>query len=143
MDITKLRTNPDNPRIIKEKDFEELKQKILRIPQGLEANKILHKDGIILAGNQRFRALLELKRDGFEIKDEYFIDGKDWTDEQIREYIVTSNISDGDWDWDILSSTYDLPELEDWGLTLPNYDKEDAEDKQKKLTTCPECGHEF
>lgn len=53
----KLTVNPDNPRTISKEAFEQLKAKILRNPDGLTANKIVHKDGIIIAGNQRFTRL--------------------------------------------------------------------------------------
>lgn len=116
-----LKPNPDNPRTITEKEFLNLKQKILRIPQGLEVQKILFKDGIIIAGNQRFRALLELADNGFEVKESYFVDATGWTDEQLEEFLITSNISDGEWDWDILANKWDIEQLGDWGLEKTQY----------------------
>lgn len=116
-----LKPNPKNPRIITEKEFLNLKQKILRIPQGLEVQKILFKDGIIIAGNQRFRALLELADEGFEVKDSYFVDATDWTDDQLQEFLITSNISDGEWDWDVLANEWDIEQLGGWGLEKTQY----------------------
>lgn len=144
----KLTPNPKNPRHITEEAFEQLKAKILRNPDGLTANKIVHKDGIIIAGNQRWRAITDLK---LELNDEWFKDVSGWTDEQIREYLVTSNVSDGTWDWDMLSSTYDALELEEWGVSIPNWDDassdKDATEKDSDTTrnthTCPSCGVEF
>lgn len=62
----KLQPNPKNPRTISKEDFDKLKAKIKRNPDGLKANKIVYKmtdetNGIIIAGNQRFRAILDLK----------------------------------------------------------------------------------
>lgn len=111
-----LKPNPDNPRTISDSAFKKLKDKIKRNPDGLTANKIVHKDGIIIAGNQRWRALQELK---LELKEDWFKDVSSWTDEQVREYLITSNISDGEWDFDILANEWNADELEEWGLDLP------------------------
>jgi hypothetical protein len=145
--VVNIRPNPDNPRTITTEAFNQLKAKIQRNPDGLTANKIVHKDGIIIAGNQRWRAINDLK---LELQDDWFKDVSGWTDEQVREYLVTSNISDGVWDWDILSSTYDHLELEAWGLEIPNWDdKEDKDptekdsDDTRSTHVCPSCGVEF
>lgn len=132
----KLTVNPDNPRTISKEAFEQLKAKILRNPDGLTANKIVHKDGIIIAGNQRFRAITELK---LEQNPEWFKDVSGWTPEQIREYLVTSNISDGDWNWDTLLNEYEPIELNDWGLEVPDWndDKEVEEDEAPEVSSEP------
>jgi hypothetical protein len=147
MKLSDLKTNPDNPRTITAEAFEQLKAKIQRNPDGLTANKIVHKDGIIIAGNQRWRAINDLK---LELNPEWFKDVSGWTDEQIREYLVTSNISDGAWHWDVLSSTYDHLELEEWGLQIPNWDDKENKDPTEKDAAdersthiCPSCGVEF
>lgn len=114
--ISDLKPNPNNPRTISEQKFEELKGKIERNPDGLTANKIVHKDGIVIAGNQRFRAIQDL---GLKLQDDWFKDVSGWTDEQIREYLIVSNISDGEWDWDKLANEWDIDELEGWGLEVP------------------------
>ena len=134
--MIKLAPNPNNPRTITKEAFEQLKGKVKRNPEGLRANKIVHKDGIIIAGNQRWRAIQDLK---LEIKDDWLKDVSGWTDEQIREYLVTSNISDGDWDWDTLLNEYDPQELEDWGLETPGLedDKEIVEDEAPEVTEDP------
>ena len=127
-----LQPNPTNPRTISKEAFEQLKAKIQRNPDGLTANKIVHKNGIIIAGNQRWRAIEELK---LEHKDDWFKDVSGWTDEQIREYLVTSNISDGTWDWDLLLNEYEPLELNDWGLEVPDWqdDKEVEEDEAPEV----------
>lgn len=113
---TNIQPNPNNPRTITKEEFERLKNKISRNPDGLKANKIVHENGKIIAGNQRFRALQEL---GLEIKDEYLLDASGWTKEQIREYLIISNVSDGEWDWDMLANEWDADELIEWGVDMP------------------------
>lgn len=167
--LTNLQLNPKNPRTITAKAFEQLKAKIKRNPDGLTAQRIVYRDNIIVAGNQRWRAVNAL---GLELNPEWFKDATGWTDEQIREYIISSNLSDGDWDWDILSNEWDAQLLEDWGLTPPiwkeNFEpnvspslstsavteeqiqakaRQLAEQMVKERSTldaiCPECGNEF
>ena len=108
-----LETNPHNPRTISKDAYEKLKASIERNPDGLTANKIAYKDGIIISGNQRYRALTEL---GLEHKKEWFKDLSGWTPEQIDEWIIQSNISAGEWDWDILANEWEQTDLEEWGV---------------------------
>ncbi len=108
-----LETNPHNPRTISKAAYEKLKASIERNPDGLTANKIAYKDGIIISGNQRYRALTEL---GLEHKKEWFKDLSGWTPEQIDEWIIQSNISAGEWDWDILANEWEQTDLEEWGV---------------------------
>ena len=111
--IMELQTNPHNPRTISKDAYEKLKASIERNPDGLTANKIAYKDGIIISGNQRYRAILEL---GLTIKPEWLKDLSGWTQEQIDEWIIQSNISAGEWDWDILANEWEQTDLEEWGV---------------------------
>jgi len=108
-----LQTNPHNPRTISKDAYEKLKRSIERNPDGLTANKIAYKDGIIISGNQRYRAILEL---GLTIKPEWLKDLSGWTQEQIDEWVIQSNISAGEWDWDILANEWEQTDLEEWGV---------------------------
>lgn len=112
-----LQTNPHNPRTISKDAYEKLKRSIERNPDGLTANKIAHKDGIIISGNQRYRAILEL---GLTIKPEWLKDLSGWTQEQIDEWVIQSNISAGEWDWDILANEWEADNLIDWGIDMPD-----------------------
>lgn len=124
-----LQTNPHNPRTISKDAYEKLKRSIERNPDGLTANKIAHKDGIIISGNQRYRALQELN---LEMKPEWFKDLSGWTTEQIEEWVIQSNVSAGEWDWDILANEWDADMLEEWGVDVPelNFDLDDDDDKE-------------
>ena len=151
--INKLKPNPDNPRVISAKQFDQLKDKIRRNPDGLRVMRILYVDGIVKVGNQRFRAIRQLhKEEGLEIKDDWFVDGKDWTPEQIEEFIIISNVSDGRWDWDKLANDWDEQKLEDWGINL-KFDNGNFSDKNEEIdvddmenslkTECPKCKFKF
>lgn len=150
MDILKkLQKNPKNPRTISKGDFQSLKKKISEFPEMLEKRPIVYDESyIVLGGNQRFSALQELAQEGFKIKDEYFKQALNWTEEQKRKFVILDNISDGLWDWDIIANEWtDLP-LADWGLDPVAWEGE--KDKanterldEKKEIKCPNCGHEF
>ncbi|NDG30684.1 hypothetical protein EB118_11505, partial [bacterium] len=61
----------------------------------------------------------------------------------------------GEWDWAMLANEWDYKELDDWGLTLPNFDVEekDYSDKNKEIDMdliedgleheCPKCKFRF
>lgn len=117
-----LKPNPENPRTIKTKNFELLKNKIADFPQMMAKRPIVFDSSnsyMILGGNRRFDAVEALLKEGkIEIKNEYFADAKDWTPEQKRKFIVIDNISDGEWDYEKLATQYEASELEEWGLPV-------------------------
>lgn len=106
-----IKPNPDNPRVIRDWQFEKLKKSIQEFPQMLEIRPIVvDENNIILGGNQRFRALQEL---GY--KEIPIIRANELTEEQKREFIIKDNLPYGEWDWTILDD-WDVDELTDWGL---------------------------
>jgi len=147
--IKKLQPNPDNPRTISKERFEKLKASIERNPDGLSVHKISHKDGIILSGNQRYRALQEL---GIDLKPEWFKDLTGWTAEQIEEWTIQSNVAAGEWDWDALANEWPEHKLEEWGVDIP-LEVEPAEGTNKEIDVenlregmnheCPRCKFQF
>lgn len=143
--------NPNNPRLIKDDKFKKLCQSIKDFPKMLELRPIVvDKDGVILGGNMRFRALQEL---GMEVKDEWVRVADKLTDDERRRFIIEDNVGFGDWDWDILSSTYEKEKLEDWGMDVDKWGDIDfdninsTEDRKVKdkpiIVTCPDCGKTF
>jgi len=101
-------------------------------PDYFEARPLILSDRtgelIIIAGNQRFDAANHLK-----IKEipTYLL--KDLSKERELEIIVRDNISNGTWNWDELNANWDVEELEDWGLDIPDFDDvEDEEPKEQK-----------
>lgn len=142
--FSKLKENPDNPRNIGKDEFENLKQSIRDLPQMLIERPIKYDESyVVLGGNMRLRALRELEKEGFEIKDEYFSLAKTLTTEdQKKEFIIKDNSPkgiSGGWDWDILMGSEawaDTP-LDEWGLDPTEWTtKEVIEDE------APEVGNE-
>lgn len=111
-DLKKL---PNNPRIIKKDDMERLKQSIKDNPDYFEARPIILSnrtgDLVILAGNQRYEAAKAL---GMSEVPTFLLEGL--TEEREREIIIRDNVSNGDWDFDILANEFDIDDLEKWGV---------------------------
>ena len=140
--INSIRNNPINPRLVNTAKFEKLKQSIQDFPQMLELRPIvINEDGIILGGNMRYKALVEL---GY--KEVPVIVAEHITKEQENEFIIKDNLGFGDWDWDILANEWDSVELEDWGLDVwlnedDIYNNQEEEEPQPKdKIVCALCG---
>lgn len=124
MKLTDLKLNERNPRRIVDEKFKKLCESIKRNPDFLSLRPIIiDKDNVIVAGNMRYHALLTLK---MELKPEWVKRAEDYTQEQLREFIVIDNVGYGEWDWDILTSDYETEELVDWGLDVQDLKVKDA-----------------
>ena len=56
------------------------------------------------------------------------------TEEQKKEFIVKDNVGFGEWDWDDLANNWEVEQLTDWGLDIPNFDAEGFTEKNKELS---------
>ena len=113
--INSIKTNPKNPRLIKDDKFKKLVKSIQEFPQMLELRPIVvDENNIILGGNMRYKACVEAG-----LKEIYILKAEDLTEEQKDEFIVKDNVGFGEWDWDILANEWDTEKLQDWGLSLP------------------------
>lgn len=114
MDISLIKPNPNNPRIIKKDKFDKLVKSIKQFPEMLEARPlILNKDNIVLGGNMRLKALQKAG-----ITDVPVIH-VDWDADKESEFIIKDNLSYGEWDYDIIANEWDVIKLDDWGFDLP------------------------
>jgi len=113
--INSIKTNPKNPRLIKDDKFKKLVNSIKEFPQMLELRPIVvDENNIILGGNMRHKACIEAG-----LKEVYIVQAKDLTEQQKDEFIVKDNVGFGEWDWNILANEWDTEKLTDWGLDLP------------------------
>lgn len=118
VNLSEIKSNPNNPRIIRDDKFYKLVESIKTFPRMLEIRPIVvNKDMVVLGGNMRLRACKEA---GLKKVSVIFAD--DLTEEQQREFIIKDNVGFGEWDWAMLANEWDYKELDDWGLTLPNFD---------------------
>ena len=113
--ISDVKTNPKNPRLIKDDKFKKLVKSIKEFPQMLELRPIVvDENNIVLGGNMRLKACIEVG-----LKEVYIVKADDLTEQQKDEFIVKDNVGFGEWDWDILANEWDTEKLQDWGLDLP------------------------
>jgi ParB-like chromosome segregation protein Spo0J len=114
--ISTVKTNPNNPRVIKDEKFEQLVQSIKDFPKMLEIRPIVVNDEmIVLGGNMRLKACKEAG-----LKEVPIIKASDLTEEQQREFIIKDNVGFGEWDWEQLKE-WDAEQLDEWGLDMPDF----------------------
>ena len=141
--LSTLKPNPENPRIIKDDKFEKLVNSLKEFPQMMELRPIIvNEDNIIMGGNMRFNALIEIGHK--EVPDSWVKQSKDLRPDQWHEFIIKDNLGYGQWDYDALANGWDEEELEKWGLDIPGFEplKEEKEDDKKTISTrlIVECG---
>lgn len=123
--IKEIKPNPDNPRVIRDEKFTKLKNSIQEFPEMLKLRPIVvDENDVILGGNQRYRALQELKH-----KEVWTIKASELTEAQKREFIIKDNVGFGEHNWDVLANEWDAAELEAWGLDIPGFDSDNELDE--------------
>ena len=116
--ISKIKANPNNPRIIKDDKFEKLVKSIKEFPKMLELRPIVvNEDMIVLGGNMRLKACKEAG-----LKEIPIIKASELTEEQQKEFIIKDNVGFGEWDWNDLANNWEAEKLEEWGLDIPGFD---------------------
>ena len=160
MKLKDLRSNPQNPRTLKDTSFKKLLNKILVYPRLLEKNKITfdsEQQNVILGGNMRFKTLkyicstyrpddieaaikaaqnalkidnADLLKNSVEVFAELIetnILPADWlqdanglSEEEKNAFVIIDNVSDGDWDFDVLANEWEIDTFEfgivDWKI---------------------------
>mgnify|MGYP003336308992 FL=1 len=127
MKLTNLKSNPNNPRIIKDDKFNKLVKSLSDFPEMMDKRPIVcvtDTDGKLypLGGNMRLKALQELKYK--DIPDSWIMLADEWTAEQRNEFVIKDNVGFGEWDWDDLANNWDAEKLEEWGLDIPIFAEE-------------------
>jgi ParB-like chromosome segregation protein Spo0J len=127
--INAIKSNPNNPRLIKDDKFHKLVKSIKEFPQMLELRPIVVNDEmVILGGNIRHKACIEAG-----LKEVTIVKASELTEEQQKEFIIKDNVGFGEWDWDVLANEWDADELTEWGLDIPIF--KDAENELKDLSS--------
>jgi hypothetical protein len=134
--ISEVKTNPKNPRLIKDDKFRKLVKSIQEFPEMLELRPIVvDENNIVLGGNMRLKACKEAG-----MKEVYIVRAENLTELQKDEFIVKDNVGFGEWDWDMLANEWDAELLNDWGLFVPEMPTEvdysilDDEDLDNELS---------
>ena len=141
MNINEIKPNPNNPRIISKEDFEKLVKSIQDDPKLLNAKPlILDENNVILGGNQRYRACLELGMQDIPV-----IVMPNLTEKEKQKLLILDNTHFGTWDMDILANgDWQLTDLDNWGLDVdflvPTNDEPKKIDNTKGGKICHNCG---
>jgi ParB-like chromosome segregation protein Spo0J len=133
--INKIKSNPNNPRVIKDDKFKKLVQSLKDLPEMAQVRPIVvNQDMIVLGGNMRLKAMKEA---GWK---EAPVAVVDWDEDKQRQFIIKDNVGFGEWDWDMLANEWDAESLGEWGLDVPiimsepSMDELIGEDKNKPAT---------
>ena len=123
---------PKNPRLIHDDKFKLLKRSIEEDPEMLGLREILlypYKGKyIIVGGNMRYRALKELGYTEAIVK----ILPQTFTAEKLRAIVIKDNSGFGEWDWDELANVWDVSNLANWGVDVPELDKVEVEEEAEE-----------
>lgn len=96
-----------NPRTLSTTQLEGLKRSLKKF--NIAELPCINTDGTLVAGNQRVLVLSLLGRDEEEI--EVRVPSRPLTDEEFRDYLLTSNRSGASWDFEKLANDFDIEEL--------------------------------
>lgn len=150
IDIDKITTNSNNPRIIKDSKFKDLVNSIREFPEMLEKRPIIVDENMIVLGwNMRLKACQEAG-----LKEIHIDIAKWWTQKQKDAFIIKDNISYWEWDLNILANEWQVEDLEEWWVDIDfnleeiNFDNiESNTDREptpkEKEIICPSCKHNF
>lgn len=113
--LSEIKSNPNNPRIIKDDKFHKLVKSIKEFPKMLEIRPIVvNQDMIVLGGNMRLKASKEAG-----LKEVFIVKADDLTEEEQKQFIIKDNVGFGEWDWEMLANEWEAEELAEWGLDVP------------------------
>ena len=141
MNINEIKPNPSNPRTIDAENYAKLLKSIKDDPKLLEAKPlIIDENNVILGGNQRYRACLELG-----IQDVPTIKMANLTEKEKQKLLVIDNTHYGKWDMDMLANDgWEIGDLDEWGVNVdflvPINEEPKSIDNTKKGKVCPNCG---
>ena len=135
MKIKDIKSNPKNPRLIKDARFKKLVQSLKEFPKMLVLRPIvINEDNVVLGGNMRLKALIEL---GYkEVPDTWVKRADELTEEEKKRFVIADNVEFGENDIEILSKEWDKAEVVDWGMESfeSNESKTDFFIEDKEIT---------
>lgn len=135
--LSSLKLNKTNPRFIRDDKFHKLVKSVQEFPAMMVLRPIVvDNDGIILGGNMRYRACLELGIK--EVPDEWVRKASDLTDAEKKRFIIEDNVEFGGWDYVMLANEWNAAELEEWGLDIGTWGAEGKINEQQEWEGMPE-----
>lgn len=121
--VSKLKSNsgqidglPKNPRTGKTSGDEQLRKSIIDSPEMLEFRSLVvypFEDGYVtIMGNRRLKICKEMKFKELPC----FVLPVETTVEKLKEYAIKDNVNSQTFDWKLLNESWNLTDLNDWGL---------------------------
>lgn len=118
--VTELKSHEENPRIIKDKKYKELRKSIQDFGEMLDIREIvIDENNVVLGGNMRLKVLQELNIAEVSVKKVLGL-----SEQQKREFVIKDNVNFGEWNWDDLANEWNAEQLNEWGLDVPFSDEE-------------------
>jgi len=121
-----------NPRTISDDALDKLCESINKNKSFFEARPIIlsNRTGFLvaIAGNQRLKAAVKI-----DMEEVPTVLIPNLTEKEEKEIIIRDNISNGEFDMDILKAEWDAKDLADWGLELEWDDEEETDDMPLSL----------
>jgi hypothetical protein len=121
-----------NPRKMTAQQSRKLRESLEKF--GLVEIPVINYDGILLAGHQRCKAMIQLGK-GDDLVD-VRVPNRQLSDQEFKEYNIASNAIKGDWVDEILRDHFDGVDLNDFGINLA--EMEDLHEKATKKEEAPE-----
>jgi DNA modification methylase len=125
--LADLKPHSKNPRVFTDKGMKDLENSINSI--GFMQPININQDGTILSGHARAMKLKELGDTEVDV----YVPDRMLTPKQEEEVLVRANANTaGQWDWDLLANNFELEEINEWGLEVPdmNITTEELEAKE-------------
>jgi len=145
-----------NPRQLSEQEFTDIHDSLKRfgLVDPLLVNMHKTRENILIGGHQRKKIISIAADNKIQFKGVKYQKNKvlipcielSLTLAKERELNIRLNKNQGEWDYDMLSTHFDLPELQDWGFSeaelvgfaeqeLPNEEQSEVPDTPKKAVT--------
>ncbi len=110
--VSALIPNDKNPRIMSEKQIEDLKNSLRKF--NLVEIPVIDSGNKVLVGHQRLMVLKLLGRENEII--EVRVPNRKLSKQEYDRYLLTSNRVHGDWDWEKLAANFEIDILLDTGF---------------------------
>lgn len=110
--IAELKPSEYNPRKITDKEFKDLQTsfKNLGTLESAVINQYKGRENIIISGHQRLKVATSLNMDEYPCYEVKFPLKKE------REANIRMNKNNGEWDYGLLESEFEIDDLKDWGF---------------------------
>lgn len=137
VDINELKTAEYNPRVLFEKDGEDIEKSINKfdLVEPIVVNKNENRKNIVIGGNQRLKILKKMGRKTVFVN---YVDIPDIEDE--KELNIRLNKNQAHWDYEMLANDFEIDDLLKWGFDEFDLKLENNFDPEEEWKEMPEYG---